>query len=92
MAIKSSKKPKTPSAKKGKTQPAPEAASVEQAGNAATTHIGEFQRAQQKIEEEIRVRAYEFFEERGCQEGYDREDWVRAEAEVLARYQRPKSA
>jgi hypothetical protein len=36
--------------------------------------------------EEIRRRAYELFEQRGGAHGYHHEDWVRAEAEVLARY------
>ena len=45
-----------------------------------------------RIEEEIRIRAYELFEQRGRLEGYDRDDWTRAEAEVLARYRRDKSA
>jgi len=40
----------------------------------------------------IRVRAYEIFEERGRLDGFDQEDWARAEAEVLARFQREKSA
>jgi hypothetical protein len=38
------------------------------------------------VEEEIRRRAYELFEHRGKQHGYEQEDWARAEAEVLARY------
>lgn len=48
--------------------------------------------ADQEIIEHIRVRAYEFFEQRGRQEGFDHEDWARAEAEILAKYQREKSA
>jgi hypothetical protein len=94
MATKPPKKSnKTTSAKKKALQPAPPVTPVgQQAGKATETHVGEFQRAQQRIEEEIRIRAYAFFEERGRQEGYDREDWVRAEVEVLAKYQRPKSA
>jgi DUF2934 family protein len=40
----------------------------------------------------IRVRAYEIFEERGRLDGFDQEDWARAEAEVRARFQREKSA
>jgi DUF2934 family protein len=34
-------------------------------------------------EELIRVRAYQFFEERGCEHGHDLEDWLRAEAEIV---------
>ena len=48
--------------------------------------------ADARIEEEIRIRAYELFEQRGRQEGFHDEDWTRAEAEVLARYRREKSA
>jgi len=44
------------------------------------------------IEEEIRIRAYELFEQRGRQAGFHDEDWARAEAEVLAKYRRDKSA
>jgi hypothetical protein len=48
--------------------------------------------ADARVEEEIRIRAYELFEQRGRQEGFHDEDWARAEAEVLARYRRDKSA
>jgi len=34
------------------------------------------------VEEAIRVRAYEFFEQRGRIHGYDVEDWFRAKAEI----------
>lgn len=44
------------------------------------------------ILEQIRIRAYELFEQRGRLDGFDLEDWARAEAEVLARFQRGKSA
>ncbi|HEY1528655.1 MAG TPA: DUF2934 domain-containing protein [Candidatus Angelobacter sp.] len=44
------------------------------------------------IVEQIRIRAYELFELRGRQEGFHDEDWSRAEAEVLAKFQRDKSA
>lgn len=44
------------------------------------------------IEEAIRCRAYELYEERGRQEGFHMEDWTRAEEEVLSRYRREKSA
>jgi Protein of unknown function (DUF2934) len=40
------------------------------------------------IQEEIRLRAYELYVARGRQEGFDREDWTQAEAEVLARRQK----
>lgn len=44
------------------------------------------------IEEEIRYRAYELYEARGRQDGFHMEDWKVAEAEVLLRYRREKSA
>jgi len=34
-------------------------------------------------EETVRNRAYEFYEQRGFRDGFDREDWLRAEAEIL---------
>jgi hypothetical protein len=39
------------------------------------------------LEDEIRRRAYELFQERGGIPGSEHEDWMRAEHEVLARYQ-----
>src|SRR5438045_7613069 len=48
--------------------------------------------ADAKIEEEVRIRAYELFEQRGRHEGFHDEDWARAEAEVLAKYRRDKNA
>lgn len=35
------------------------------------------------VEEQIRSRAYQLYEERGRLDGYDVEDWLRAEAEIL---------
>ena len=46
----------------------------------------------QELHERIRARAYELFELRGRREGYDQEDWAQAEAEVLAEFDREKSA
>jgi hypothetical protein len=37
------------------------------------------------VEGEIRVRAYELFEQRGYVHGMDREDWFQAEREILER-------
>jgi regulation of enolase protein 1 (concanavalin A-like superfamily) len=34
------------------------------------------------VEEAIRVRAYQLFEQRGRVHGYDVEDWVRAKTEI----------
>jgi hypothetical protein len=40
-----------------------------------------------EVEAEIRDRAYQLYEERGCIPGHEHEDWLVAEREVLARYQ-----
>jgi hypothetical protein len=39
------------------------------------------------LEEEIRRRAYEIYQERGAVPGDEHEDWIRAEREILSRYQ-----
>ena len=36
------------------------------------------------VEEQIRRRAYEIYEERGREDGHDMEDWLRAEAEITS--------
>ena len=41
--------------------------------------------AQADTEEEIRCRAYELYEARGREDGYDVEDWLEAEAEITGR-------
>lgn len=38
------------------------------------------------LQDAIRERAYEIYEERGGQHGADLEDWVRAEREVIERF------
>jgi hypothetical protein len=36
----------------------------------------------QDVKEQIRLRAFELFKQRGKQEGYDLEDWLQAEEEI----------
>jgi hypothetical protein len=36
-------------------------------------------------EELVRERAYQFYEERGREDGHDLDDWLRAEAEMLGK-------
>ncbi len=36
------------------------------------------------LEDQIRARAYELYEERGKKEGHDLDDWLRAEAELMS--------
>lgn len=43
------------------------------------------------VQEEIRLRAYALYEARGRRDGFQEEDWMRAETEILAKY-RGKSA
>ena len=38
------------------------------------------------LEREIRLRAYQLYVERGSLAGFEEEDWLTAEREVLARY------
>ena len=38
------------------------------------------------IETDIRLRAYELYAQRGYIEGFEKEDWLTAEREVLARH------
>lgn len=50
-----------------------------------TATNGEGAARQALVEEQIRVRAYELFEQRGKTHGHAHEDWLRAEAEVRQR-------
>jgi hypothetical protein len=98
MAAKSSKPRKTSSSSQKTGQPASTVTPIGPAGTLRETQTRGTTQAEQKfqvdgtIQEEIRIRAYELFEERGRQEGFHDEDWARAEAEVLAKYRRDKSA
>ena len=38
------------------------------------------------VEKEVQVRAYELYEQRGKGQGFALQDWLEAEAEVLARF------
>lgn len=98
MATKSSKPRKTTSSRQTPGQPASTVTPIGPAGTLRERQGRDVTQAEQKIqvdgrmEEEIRIRAYELFEQRGRQEGFHDEDWARAEAEVLAKYRRDKSA
>jgi hypothetical protein len=93
MAGKPSKKSrKTTTSKDEGAQQVSAVTSISRATPSTDRHPRGAQQVDLEIEEQIRVRAYELFEQRGRHEGFDREDWERAKAEVLARYQREKSA
>jgi hypothetical protein len=93
----SNKSRKAATSKQGTAQPKSTVTSIGQGSNSAETSKSGFQAVDQKmsgvqrIEEEIRIRAYELFNQRGRQEGFHEDDWTRAEAEVLAKYRRDKS-
>ena len=42
--------------------------------------------------EQIRLRAYELFEQRGRNEGHELDDWLQAEAEVMERAAKTSAA
>jgi hypothetical protein len=44
------------------------------------------------VEDEIRRRAYELYEQRGREDGHDLEDWFRAEEEVAQKRRRRVAA
>jgi hypothetical protein len=44
------------------------------------------------VEDEIRRRAYELYQQRGAKPGSEREDWLAAEREVKQRYHQQQSA
>jgi Protein of unknown function (DUF2934) len=44
------------------------------------------------LEEQIRYRAYQLYEQRGNADGYELEDWLRAEAEILGSKREPVAA
>ena len=60
--------------------------------NSSGANEGRSGSAEPMILEQIRFRAYELFVERGRLDGFDQEDWARAETEILAKFQREKSA
>lgn len=43
----------------------------------------------ESTEEVIRQRAYELFEQRGCEPGHDLDDWLQAETEVMGKKPAP---
>ena len=93
MAGKPPKKPrKTTSFKKDTVQPAATVTPIEQTHKGTEPNDRKLASLDHPIREQIRVRAYELFVERGRHEGHDREDWERAEAEILAKFQTEKSA
>ncbi len=50
------------------------------------------QRQTPELEEQIRHRAYSFYEQRGRIEGHELDDWLQAEAELTGRKAKAASA
>jgi DUF2934 family protein len=46
----------------------------------------------QELEDQIRLRAYELYEERGRENGHDEEDWLRAKEELRSKKYRIATA
>jgi Protein of unknown function (DUF2934) len=82
MAVKKSSPDKTPSKKKTLAKNAAKSVPADQNGGSQT------QTGQSVTipEYEIRRRAYELYQARGCQHGFDWDDWIRAEAEIMSRH------
>jgi hypothetical protein len=63
-------------------------ASTPRAKKATTTTPAQDPKPQQtqyyNVEDAIRFRAYQLFEQRGQRHGFDMEDWLRAEVEVVS--------
>ena len=86
---KSSEKP-APKKTAAKKAPAKSAAKKASAAKAAAASVGSPSHSAKPSEfelyEEIRLRAYELYQERGGQDGSHEDDWRRAEAEVRSRH------
>lgn len=41
--------------------------------------------SQERTDEIIRMRAYQLFQQRGCEHGHDLDDWLQAEAEIMGK-------
>ena len=76
---------KSSTAKKQAKQPIPINTATSSASGSISPGNAPATQAYPGIEEQIRQRAYELYEERGRQEGFDQEDWTRAETEILAK-------
>ena len=81
-------KAKTPSSKpttKSKSKTGKTVLQMPDSGNGSAP-----QYSLEDLESEIRLRAYELYQQRGCTPGQDEQDWFSAEQEVLARRDQSK--
>ncbi len=80
-------KAKTPSSKptKSKSKTGKTVLQMPESGNGSAP-----QYSPEDLEAEIRLRAFELYQQRGCTPGQDEQDWFSAEQEVLARHDQSK--
>jgi hypothetical protein len=81
MAVKKSSTDKSQTKKKPSAKNTAKFTVMEQNGG-SQTHSS---RSAAIPEYEIQRRAYELYLARGCKHGFDWDDWIRAEAEILSR-------
>jgi len=81
---------KTTSSRKPKTTTQNRVTPIDRASDNGASSVETFPSAtiHPGLEEEIRRRAYELYEERGRKDGLHDEDWARAQTEVLQRYRK----
>lgn len=82
-------KPRTPRNSKGNDTPAftpPEISTVTQSRPPSPNPPDSFIATQIDLEAQIRQRAYQLYEERGCTPGHQDDDWLRAEQEIRAHF------
>jgi hypothetical protein len=60
--------------------------------NRETQSLSQTTEAVREIQEQIRDRAYELYEQRGKVDGQDLEDWLRAESEVTQQEEKTVAA
>ncbi len=80
---------KSPAKKAAAKKPAVAQFVASAAGNESqlsTSSVHKTQPAPAELQEEIRLRAYEIYRQRGGQHGLHDADWHRAEAEVRSKY------
>jgi len=82
-------KPRTPRSSKGNNTPAftrPEISTAMQSQSASPSLPASFIATQIDLETQIRQRAYELYQQRGCSPGQQDDDWLRAEQEIRAHF------
>ena len=89
------KNPRTTTPKNGTTVETPVTAAPETQTSPTQTQIKDFKKPVPEVrknvipinlDEEIRRRAYELWEQHGYESGHETEHWLLAETEVLSRY------